>query len=133
MTFTSSIAAFFWMPNFAVYSGTKAHNAMLAKMLNQALFKSAKTNGLIDLQSLHPAGVSTNLNNFMKVGGDIVTAYACVKGSLSDLGQNKMNVFGATPHAVQGGLGLPLVNWSPHFQKQVGFKASKNPHIVMQD
>ena len=34
MTFTSSLAAMVWMPNCAVYSGTKAHNYMLAKLLS---------------------------------------------------------------------------------------------------
>ena len=74
MTFTSSLAAMVWMPNFAAYAGTKAHNYMLAKMLNQALFKSEKTRNLVDLQSLHPAGVSTNLNKFKRVEGQCVSA-----------------------------------------------------------
>lgn len=87
---------------------------------------------MLDVQSLHPAGVSTNLNNFKKVGGDIVTADACARGSLCDLGTNVMNVFGAVEHTCLGRV-TPLIAWSPHVNKWAGNKRTHDKDVVIQD
>ena len=84
---------------------------------------------LLDVQSLHPAGVSTNLNNFKKVGGDVVTADACARGSLCDLGTNVMNVFGAVEHTCTG-RAVPLVAWSPDVNKLIAKQTSKDKNVV---
>ena len=133
MTYTSSMAAFVRIPNFAEYGGTKNHNYMLGKLLNQTMKKNQATKDLVDIQTLHPAGVSTNLNKFTKLGGEIVSAESCARGSLSDLGNNTMHVFGALTHAALGNLLIPLAAWSPDFNKIKGFEMSKDANSVIQD
>ena len=73
LLYTSSMAAYTWMPASAVYSATKAHNLALANMVAFFCKKNEKTRDLIDFQTLNPAGVSTNLNGFKKVGADCVS------------------------------------------------------------
>mmetsp|Transcript_15928 Transcript_15928/g.20119 ORF Transcript_15928/g.20119 Transcript_15928/m.20119 type:complete len:81 (-) Transcript_15928:199-441(-) len=80
------MAAFASMPNTAVYAGTKTHNRVLGLLASRAAQKSEIQKDLIDFQTLHPAGVSTNLNGFKQVGGDCVTPESCARGSLADLG-----------------------------------------------
>lgn len=43
MLYTSSMAAFCWMSNTALYSATKAHNFYLAKQVSKAAKKSSRT------------------------------------------------------------------------------------------
>ena len=49
LLYTSSMAAFCWMPNTAVYSGTKAHNFYLGKLVSKAAKKSSTTRDLLDV------------------------------------------------------------------------------------
>lgn len=78
LLYTSSCSAFWWMPNTAVYAGTKAHNYYLGALVSQAARKSTTTSDLIDVQTLHPAGVSTDLYGNKQVGLDTVSTTDCV-------------------------------------------------------
>ena len=110
LLYTSSTAAMIDFPMFGTYAGTKTHNFALANMVRMALSKSDTMKDLVRVQSLHPATVTSNLNNFR--GGDkapdAVSPDECAKGSLSDL--NSLTVtFGAFKHSILGLITLPLV------------------------
>ena len=124
------MAAYAWMPNMAVYAGTKEHNKVLGRLVASYAGKTEGLKGLLDVQTLHPAGVSTNLTNFAKVGGAVVTADSCARGSLADLGQNERAIFGAMEHTILARLIFPLVAWSPDVNREVGFKRSKDRNLV---
>ena len=125
--FTSSMAACCAMANMAVYAGTKMHNLAFSNCYAQAIKRSSSTRELIEVQSLHPAGVSTNLTKFKEVGGEVVTADDCVRGSITDLGSNSRKVFGALVHAAMGHT-IPLIAWSPHVNKYTGKMRAKDPN-----
>ena len=85
---------------------------------------------LVDIQTLHPGAVTTNLNNFME-HPSAVTPDACARGSLCDLGRNSMSIFGALMHSALGGLNIPIINKSPDLMKIVGHNETNNPHTVI--
>lgn len=85
---------------------------------------------MLDVQSVHPGAVSTNMNNFKKVTDEVVIPEEVARGSLSDLGTNVLNVFGAMKHTCIG-RAITLVAWSPHVNKAIGNDISKDKDVVM--
>jgi short-subunit dehydrogenase len=87
LLYSSSTASMIDFPMFSTYCGTKTHNVALANMVRMALYKSATFKDMVTVQSLHPATVTTNLNNFRsgKKAPDAVSPDECARGSLSDL------------------------------------------------
>ncbi len=130
LLYTGSMAAFTWMPFSALYSGTKAHTVAFGETISKLCNSTPKTKGLVDFQTLNPAGVSTNLNHNRTVGGDCVSAESCAKGSLSDLGSNTLSIFGTIPHSVMGRLIVPMIRWNPEINKKAGFKRSTDPAFI---
>ena len=131
MLYTSSGVTAIAFPNFAVYSGTKTHNLVLASLISRRAKKSMSLKDLVDFQALCPAGVSTNLNHFPEVNNtDMVTPDDCALGSLGDLGSNTMAVFGAASHTLLGRVVFPLIAWSPEVNKAAGFEQGKDPHVI---
>ena len=104
------------MANTAVYAGTKVHNMVFATCYSKAVQRGSTLRGLIDVQSLHPAGVSTNLTKFKEVRGEIATSENVARGSLADLGSNSRRIFGALLHSAMGHA-MPLIAWSPYINK----------------
>ena len=109
----------------ATYGGTKTHNYVFGQLVARACKKRDSLRDLVDVQTLHPAGVSTALNGFRELRGDCVSADDCVRGALSDLGSNTMSIYGAIKHAAFGHFILPLVAWSPDFMKYYGKKRNE--------
>lgn len=79
------------------------------------------------MQTLHPGGVSTNLNGYRKPEGDCVHPDDCAGGSLADLGANTMSIFGAKAHTTIGRITLPMMAWSPDINKYMGNKRKDEP------
>ena len=63
----------------------------------------------------------------------IASADACARGSLCDLGQNTLSIFGAMNHAVLGFLILPNLFWSADINKMIGFKRSSDKSFAEKD
>lgn len=118
ITFTSSMASCASLANTQVYTGTKTFNAVFANTLRMQAKKHPKLRDLLDVQSLHPAAVSTRL--VTRTGGDTVTPDACARGALCDLSANVLMSFGALEHTIIGRTVSQLTGWSPDLNKMVG-------------
>ena len=79
MIYVSSTAGLVFSPYFGLYSGTKTHNWYLGRLVSTACKKSSQIGkDVVDVQTLHPGAVSTNLNNHMPVSADCVPPEKCV-------------------------------------------------------
>ena len=64
ITYVSSTAAWVDLQYFGPYAGTKTHNLVLSKLVRSYMGQCEALKGLVIVQSLHPGGVTSNLNNF---------------------------------------------------------------------
>ena len=98
LIYVSSLSSMGDLPYFTAYAGTKTHNYITARLVNSTCKKSSQLKDLVEVQTLHPGAVSTNLCHFAPLDFDVVTTEACVKPALCDLGMNRMSINGAFPH-----------------------------------
>jgi len=82
------------LPYFNIYSATKAFGDFLSRSL-------AEEYPNIDIMSLRPGYVSTQLNARKKPSLEVLTPEECAEGCLKDLGKRKFT-FGNWRHKVQG-------------------------------
>lgn len=87
LLYTSSTAAQVDFPLMSSYSGTKTHNVVFANLIRKYASKSLTFTDMLRVQTLHPATVTSNLNNFRtgKTAPDAVMPDECARGSLCDL------------------------------------------------
>ena len=112
----SSVACLTPIPNFAVYSATKAFNDFLSRALQ------VEFSGKIDFLSVRPFGVSTNLAK-MKTSFTIISPRNCAESTLNQLVYENV-IFGYYSHDIQATLFsyvadyfFRLINYSTLFKK----------------
>ena len=68
-------------------------------MVDRLCYKKSTFNDLVDVMSVHPGAVTTNLNNFMK-SPDAVTADECALGSMASFGGGSKRTMGGFNHTI---------------------------------
>jgi len=89
------------MPYFSVYSGTKAFNDFFSKALSVEYRKN------IDILSVRPLFVSTQMTYRKKVEMDTISPNMCARGSLDDLGYTR-ETCGHWIHSLMGAFTLMI-------------------------
>lgn len=87
LLYTSSTAAMIDFPLFSTYCGTKTHNVVFANLIRKYASKSETFSDMLRVQTLHPATVTSNLNNYRagEKAPDAVMPEECARGALCDL------------------------------------------------
>jgi len=100
----ASTAGTFAFPYLQVYSGTKAFNDFFSRALSEEFPQ-------LDIISLRPGYVSTQLTLRKRPAFDVLTPIECAEGCLKDLGKSnstfgnwRHGLFGFVIHAVPPGL-----------------------------
>jgi hypothetical protein len=105
------------------------HNDRLSALVGNLTNKSATFSDLVEVQSVHPGIVTSNLNNFT-VSPDAVTADDCAAGSLASFGSQKKTM-GAIKHTIMMNTILPLLEPFPVVKKMLGKEFLKDPNVVI--
>lgn len=130
MIYVSSSVVYMNGALFGPYTGTKTHNLVFANQVRNMCFKNANFNGLMSVQTVHPLGVTTGLNNYKTDMPFVEHPSECARGSLCDL-ENRREVAGAFMHNVLLMLQYPLFGLNiPYFNKNMAKSMENDRDII---
>ena len=129
LIYISSSVSFVGFKFFGPYSSTKMHNDRLASLVGKSCNKSTVFGDLVDVQSVHPSAVTSNLNDFMKTP-DACTPEECANGALATFGIQKKTC-GAFKHTFVTNSVIPFVVPFPQLTKMLADHISSDPHVVL--